>query len=72
MEKVAIPPCSAEEIARLVSEGKVAQAYENLASTYRFFVAMEKEAPGEYKALHMTMLIGEMRSRVPRSKNAPG
>jgi hypothetical protein len=72
MEETSIPPYSPSEIAKLASEGKVAQVYENLASVYRFFVAQGKEAPSEYKALHMTMLIGEIRSGIPRLKNATG
>jgi len=72
MEETSIPPPSPSEIAQLVAEGKVGQAYENLASVYRFFVTLGKEAPGEYKALHMAMLLGEIRSRIPNSKNVTG
>ncbi len=57
------------EIGELASKGDLAKAYNCLTEVYRFFLEKGAEAPGEYKALHMVLLVGEMRSEIPSVKS---
>ena len=65
MENQSPPPWSALEISKMASKGDLKEAYLALSDVYLFFIKRGLEATGEYKALHMAMLVGEIRSRIP-------
>lgn len=54
------PPFTPREIAGAAAGGDLDQAYKRLSDVYKFFVARSEEAPGEYKALHMTLLFSQL------------
>ena len=60
------PPWSASEIGKWATSGDLEKAYISLSEVYRHYLERGVEAPGEYKALHMTLLIGEIRAEMPR------